>query len=92
MLVNVVTKTLHDANYLQAEIYKEDFMKEQQEKERLRTKNQMLEDKFKKMSTMPQVNVKLSFWIFCHKLNRSWQLKSVNISAPSLFQRDPLRT
>lgn len=47
--------------YLQAEIYKEDFLKEQQEKERLWTKNLMLKDFINKMSNVPEVNVKLSF-------------------------------
>lgn len=67
-------------------------MKEQQEKERLRTKNQMLEEKFRKMSNKPKVNVTLSFEIFCLKLNRSLRLKNVNISAPPPFQRDHKRT
>lgn len=44
--------------HLQAEIYKEDFMKEQQEKEKLWTKNQELEEKIQRMRNMPQVNVK----------------------------------
>lgn len=61
MLVEAVTKRLHDVIYLQAEIYKEDFLKEQQEKERLWTKNLMLKDFINKMSNVPQVNVKLSF-------------------------------
>lgn len=58
--MNVVIKTRRHI-CLQAEIYKEDFMKEQQEKERLWTKHQMLVEKFKNMSYMPQVNVKQSF-------------------------------
>lgn len=76
------TCVLHDVVHLQAEIYKEDFMKEQQEKERLWTKIQMLEEKLRQMSNMPQVNISLDF---LPQAKQKLQLKSINISAPSPF-------
>lgn len=81
------TCVLDDVLYLQAEIYKEDFMKEQQEKERLLTRNQMMEENFRKMSSMPQVCVKLgcSFY-FLLQAKQKVRLKSV--SGPSSFLRD----
>lgn len=57
-------------------------MKEQQEKERLWAKIQMLEEKLRQMSNMPQVNV---FLDFLPQAKQKLQLKSVNMSAASPY-------